>query len=132
MSPPKSLRSWFVFHFVADVVFAVPLFLAPRAFLGLLGWPCVDPVTSRLVAAALFGIGIQSLLGRNGGLEEFRGMLSLKVIWSGFATLGLLWSVLEGGPTSGWLFVAIFAGFNGVWSFYRWKLRASPSRVAAS
>ncbi len=125
MSPTKSLRRWFVFHFVADIVFAVPLFVAPRALLGLLGWPCVDPLASRLVAAALFGIGVQSLLGRNGGLEEFRAMLSLKVIWSAFATTGLLWSVLDGGPPAGWLFVAIFAGFNGVWSFYRWKLRTS-------
>jgi hypothetical protein len=124
MSLPKSLRRWFVIHFVADIVFAVPLFLAPRVLLGLLGWSCVDPLASRLVAAALFGIGVQSLLGRNGGLEEFRAMLSLKVIWSAFATVGIVWSVLDGGPPAGWLFVAIFAVFNGVWSFYRWKLRA--------
>ncbi len=131
MSPPQSLRNWFTLHFVADLAFAIPLFVAPRVLLGVLGWPCVDPLTTRLVAAALFGIGIQSLIGRNGGLEEFRAMLNLKVIWSGFATTGLLWSVLDGGPPAGWLFVAIFAGFNAVWTFYRWKLRATPAIVPA-
>jgi hypothetical protein len=123
MSVPPSLKRWFVVHFVADLCVAVPLFLAPRALLGWLGWPAVDPLASRLVAAALFGIGVQSWLGRNGGSEEFRAMLSLKVIWSGFASLGILWSMLEGGPAAGWLFLAIFVGFNGVWSFYRWRLR---------
>ena len=58
---PSSLRSWFVVHFVADIVFALPLFLAPQWTLTLLGWRAVDPIATRLVAAALFGIGIQSL-----------------------------------------------------------------------
>ena len=36
-------------------------------------------------------------------------MLNLKVIWSGCATLGILVSMLEGGPPFGWAFLAIFA-----------------------
>jgi len=130
MSPPPAVRTWFVVHFVADVIFAVPLFVAPRAFLGLLGWPCVDPLTTRLVAAALFGIGIQSLVGRNEAAETFRAMLNLKIIWSATATIGLLWSQLEGGPPLGWGFVAVFATFNAVWSYFRWRLRSGPSRIA--
>src|SRR2546426_5283160 len=39
---PSSLRTWFVIHFLADVLFALPLFLAPRWTLSLLGWPAVD------------------------------------------------------------------------------------------
>ncbi len=118
-----ALRTWFVVHFVADVVFAVPLFFAPRPFLHLVGFTEIDPVTTRLVAAALFGIGIQSYLGRNGGLDEFRAMLNLKVIWSLTATLGLVWSALDGGPGMTWAFVAIFAGFNGLWTYFRMRLR---------
>jgi hypothetical protein len=125
---PRSLRTWFVIHFVADILFAVPLFLAPVATLRLLGWSAVDPAATRLVAAALFGIGIQSLLGRNEGAETFRAMLSLKVIWSASATLGLLWTQLEGGPRLGWLLLAIFAGFHVVWVRYRLALR-QPARA---
>lgn len=120
---PASLRTWFVVHFVADVVFAVPLFVAPRAFLGLLGWSSVDPISTRLVAAALFGIGIQSLLGRNESAETFRAMLNLKIIWSATATLGIVWSQLQGGPLLGWGFAGIFGAFNVVWSYHRWRLR---------
>lgn len=127
MSPPPALRTWFVVHFVADLVFAVPLFAAPRAFLGLLGWSCVDPIASRLVAAALLGIGIQSLLGRNESTETFRAMLNLKIIWSASATVGLVWSQLDGGPPLGWMFVAVFGSFNVVWTYFRWRLRGAAN-----
>ena len=123
MITPPSLRTWFVAHFVADVLFAVPLFVAPRAFLGLLGWSCVDPISTRLVAAALFGIGVQSLLGRRDTPETFRAMLNLKIIWSATATLGIVWSQLEGGPLLGWAFAGVFGGFNVVWTYYRWRMR---------
>ncbi len=122
---PRSLRIWFVIHFVADLTFAVPLFLAPVATLRLLGWVDVDPVATRLVAAALFAIGIQSLRGRNDDLSAFRSMIGLKTIWSGTATLGLLWGQLEGGPKVGWAILAIFAGFHMVWMRYRFILGGS-------
>ncbi len=120
---PLALRRWFVVHFIADVVAAVPLFVAPVWILGLLGWPAVDPISTRLVAAALFGIGIESYLGRNASVDAFRAMLNLKVIWSATAALGVLWSQLEGGPPAGWGVFAIFAGFHLVWLRYRLLLR---------
>lgn len=123
MVVPSSLRTWFVIHFVADIVFAVPLFVAPEAFLGLLGWETIDPVTTRIVAAALVGIGVQSLLGRNESAEVFQAMLSLKVLWSATATLGILWSVLSGGPPFAWAFVGIFGAFNVIWTRYWLLLR---------
>ena len=120
---PPGLRTWFVVHFAADLAVALPLFIAPKAFLGALGWSCVDPIATRLVAAALAGIGIQSLLGRNEGRTTYRAMLTLKVIWSACASLGILISQLEGGPPVGWALFATFAAFNALWVRYRWALR---------
>lgn len=120
---PGALRAWFVVHFIADMLFAIPLLVAPVAFLRLFGWTAVDPVTSRLVGAALVGIGVESLLGRNATRESFRTMLRLKVLWSSSATAGLLASYLEGGPTATLLFLAIFAAFCALWSTYWIKLR---------
>jgi hypothetical protein len=120
---PSSLRWWFVVHFVADMAAAIPLFIAPREVLGFFGWTEIDPISTRLVAAALFGIGIESLLGRGASAETFRAMLNLKIIWSGAALLGALWSQLQGGPPAGWGVVAIFAVFHVVWASYRLRLR---------
>ena len=121
---PASLRTWFVVHFVLDILFALPLLVAPELFLTFFGWKAVDPVSARLVAAALFGIGIQSLLGRNESKETFRAMLNLKVIWSSTATLGIVLSIAQGGPVLAWLFAIIFGGFCAVWSYYRFTLKA--------
>jgi len=116
---PTGLRTAFIIHFIADLLFALPLFLVPLPFLTALGWTAVDPLATRLVAAALFGIGIQSWLGRDEPREAFKAMLNLKVIWSATATLGLIWSTVDGGPRMGWVFVVIFGGFHLVWLRYR-------------
>lgn len=119
---PPALRRWFVVHFVADLIFAVPLLLAPVATLRALGWTAIDPVVARLVGAALAGIGTESLLGRNGSVEAFRSMLRLKCIWSGAATLGLALSILDGAPRMTWAFLAVFVAFGALWNYYRLKL----------
>ncbi len=122
---PQALRTWFVVHFVVDVAFAVPLMAVPVEMLALFGWETVDPIAARMVAAALFGIGIESLLGRNASAEAFRGMLNLKIIWSLAVIFGVTLSMLQGvqgAPLVGWLLVAVFLGFNLVWVYWRRRL----------
>lgn len=119
---PISLKRWFFLHFLLDILFALPLLLAPVPFLNLLGWKEVDPVAARLVAAALFGIGIESLLARNAALSSFPALLDLKLIWSTAALVGLLVSILEGVhgvPWTLWGFVVIFGAFNLLWGWWR-------------
>ena len=89
---PASLRTWFLIHFAVDWLFALPMMFAPVATLELLGWDSVDPASTRLVAAALLAIGGESLRMRKAGLEVYRVMLDLKLIWSAGAMLGLGWS----------------------------------------
>lgn len=120
---PQSLRIWFVIHFAVDMLFAVPLLFFPELIMPMLGWIVVDPITSRLVGAALLGIGIESLLGRNASREVFQAMLNLKIIWAFGAVLGIGLGIGAGGPPAAWLFLVIFAIFLGVWVYYRYKLR---------
>lgn len=120
---PVGLQRWFIVHFALDIVFAVPLMVAPSFFLTLLGWDVVDPVTSRIVAAALFGIGLESLLNRKGSRSSFRTMLNLKIIWSFAAVAGIGLSLIQDAdqPPVLWGILGIFAGFNGLWIY--WKIR---------
>ena len=119
---PNSLRTWFVIHFYADVIFGIPLLLFPEAVMPLLGWNVVDPIATRVVGAALMGIGIESYLGRNASIEVFRAMLNLKVIWSSSAILGISLGLWNGGAKAGWLFLIIFVIFWFVWIRY-WSLQ---------
>ncbi len=123
---PNALKNWFVVHFIADIIFAIPLFIAPVFFLELLGWKTIDPITTRMVAAALFGIGIESLLSRNAVIESFKTMLSLKVIWSLSACIGISIGLANGyfgNIASGILFLGIFVSFNILWSY--WLIRVN-------
>jgi len=124
---PQSLRNWFIAHFWIDIAFALPLFIAPDFCLRLLGWQQVDPISTRLAAAALFGIGIESYLGRNADRSSFIAMLNLKCIWAGSATVGIFWSMLQGSPPMGWGFCAIFAAFFCIWFSFRRRLMGATS-----
>jgi hypothetical protein len=54
---PASLRFWFVVHFAADIIFAIPLIFFPGKFVGLWGFESAEIFTARLTGAALAGTG---------------------------------------------------------------------------
>ena len=123
---PQALRTWFVIHFWADLLTAIPLFFAPVAVLSFFGWEAIDPFATRIVAAALFGIGIESWIGRNAPAASFRGMLNLKVIWSGTVVAGFLWTLLDGShgqPLGAWLVLGIFGAFHALWVYWRLRMQ---------
>lgn len=122
-SVPNSLRTWFVIHFAADILFAIPLMFFPQMMLNLFGWTSYDPIMTRLVGAALMGIGVESLLGRNASVDTFRAMLNLKVIWASSALFAIGAGIAEGAATAAWLFLAVFFIFWCVWVYYRITLR---------
>ena len=52
-------------------------------------------------------------------------MLNLKIIWSLAAVIGLLVSLLQGAqgsPFMAWVALVIFAAFNLLWMYWRWRL----------
>ena len=131
---PRALTYWFIVHFIIDISIALPLFLFPERSLELIGWQEIDVLFARVVAAALFGIGIESLIGRNSHLEGFRNMLNLKIIWSFAASLGIGWSMVEGAqgrPLMGWVLLSTFVVFHFIWIYWRirvGKLLSSSDR----
>lgn len=123
---PRALRSWFVIHFIVDLLFALPLMFNPKWMLTVVGWETIDPFTARLVAAALFGIGIESFLGRDAGAEAFRNTLNLKIIWSLSAAAGISLTLIEGThgrPWFAWVILAVFFVFNLLWIYWRRQLK---------
>ena len=119
---PSALRTWFVAHFAVDWAVGIPLLVAPESLLRFFGWHEIDPIATRLFAAALLAIGGQSLLGRNGSVNEFRAMLNLKLIWAAAAVIALGIGALSGGPALTWLGLAVFVGFFCVWLYWRIRI----------
>jgi hypothetical protein len=86
----------------------------------LLGWTAVDPITTRMVAAALFDIRIESFFSRYLGKDAFIAMLRLKAIWASAAVLGISWSLVSGLFGYLWVgmaFLGIFLGFKVLWVY---------------
>ena len=119
---PKSLRIWFIIHFIMDILFGLPLLLFPAWTLQLFGFTAVETFTARLVGAALLGIGGVSLWMHNEGMESYRTMLRLKIIWSVSAIIGIFLSVMFGAPSTAWFFLAIFVVFSVVWIYFKLRL----------
>jgi len=120
---PSGLRTWFVIHFAADILFAIPLLFFPQTFLNIFDWGRYDPIMARLVGAALMGIGTESLLGRNADAHTFREMLNLKIIWASCALFAFGAGIAEGAAPIAWLLMGIFAVFWVVWVYYRVKIQ---------
>jgi cation transport ATPase len=116
------LKKLFILHFLVDYIIAIPLMLAPRASMAMIGWQGAEPVVTRLVAAALLGIGGISFITRNADAAAYRHMLTMKLLWSGAAIVGLILSLIEGAPVATYAFLATFIMFFGIWLFFRLKI----------
>jgi len=132
-SVSSALRTWFIIHCVADLIFAIPLLIDPQWTLSLLGWApdSVDPINARISASALMGIGIESWLCRDASIEVCRSMLNLKSIWSISAWVSVLWVMstmpTDQTPWGGWIIFGIFLSFSLIWNYYRVQLTSTHS-----
>jgi len=118
----KSLRIWFIVHFIIDIIFAIPLIFFPVMFLKFLGFTVVDPITARLVGAALIGIGGASYFTRNKSKESYDILLTLKILWSIAAIITLIWSIVETQLMVLWPILIVFVIFSVTWIYYKSKL----------
>ena len=131
MDVPASLRAWFVVHAIVDFACALPLLFFPEEVLPHLAWTSVDPVSTRLVAAALAAIGFVSWRCRNADVATFRTLLSLKAVWSATAVLGLVLAIARGAPPAAFALLSIFLGFCGVWLHYAIRFRQHAAAAAS-
>jgi len=120
MQPKMSsgLKTWFVVHAAIDYIFGLPLLLIPIKFMTLLGWQTIDPLTTRLLGAALIAIGTISYITRNEDTNVYRNILKLKITWSVTAILGIILTIIQGAPKLIWAILIIFILFTAIWNYY--------------
>ena len=123
MDVSRTLRTWFIAHAAASVLAALPLLLVPELALRRLGWTTVDPVSARLVGAALLAIGGASLFARDAGVDVYRALLRLNLLWSFAAACALFVGIGAGAPPAAWAFLSIFIVLTGVWLHHTIRFR---------
>ena len=120
---PNSLKNWFIIHLIIDIIFAIPLIFFPDWILHLFGLAVGDTAMTRLVGAALIGISSASFFTHNKTKESYDILLTLKLIWSSCAVIGLLLSLNFGSPPTLWLIVIIFTIFFFIWLYYKYRIK---------
>tara|TARA_Y100000310_G_C20154837_1_gene566414 strand:- start:197 stop:577 length:381 start_codon:yes stop_codon:yes gene_type:complete len=121
---PPSLQKWFIAHFIVDMIFGIPLLFFPFWTLNLFGITITTSVTARLVGAALIGIGGASFFAKEKSIESFDILLTLKILWSSAAIVGLLISIFIGEARILLTIVFVFALFWCVWIYYKRRLKS--------
>ncbi len=118
----KSLKFWFTFHFIIDFIVAFLLIFYPMILVDFLG-VSYEPVTTKLVAAALLGIGGISLISKNYSKETHKALLELKLIWSFFATVLVFCYAKSLMNFKLMLVPLVFGLFFVLWFYYWLKIR---------
>jgi len=131
MEIPASLRHWFIAHAVIDGACGIPLLLCPELLLPRLGWTAVDPVMSRLVGAALLGIGAQAWRSRQAGIDVYRALLGLNVVWSAMVIVGMAIAIGHGAPSAAFVVLSASLALCGVWSHHAIRFRQLSQFAAA-
>jgi flagellar biosynthesis component FlhA len=123
MDVPPTLRLWFVADAVVDFLAAAPLLAAPELVLRKLGWTCVDPISARLVGAALLANAAATFAARDAGVETYRALLRMKAVWCLAGAASMFVAVGSGAPSAAWVFLSTFIAFAGVWLHHAIRFR---------
>ena len=120
----KALRYTFVVHSIVAVVVGAPLLLAPGRFLGWIGWTPVDPLISRLLGAAILGLGWSSFRGVQAAPGQQRNLVETELAFAILGCIGLLRHLLKWAyPWYVWLTLAVLAAFAVAWAVQLVALR---------
>ncbi|HVX97911.1 MAG TPA: hypothetical protein VHK47_23555 [Polyangia bacterium] len=123
MDVPRTLRTWLLVHAAVATAAGLPLLAAPELALGRIGWTCVDPVSARLLGAALLALGAQSFFVRDAGVPLTRAVLRLNLVWSLASAVGLFVGIGASAPNAAWIALSTQIAFAGVWLHHAIRFR---------
>lgn len=116
----QSLRITFILHTIVSSVFGLALLIVPGRFLDLFGWAPIDPLMSRMLGAALLGLGWGSYRGwRANTWDEVEFLLQVEAAFTVLASIGLLRHLLVASwPWYVWMVFAFYAVFAVSWVYH--------------
>ncbi len=123
MKISAGFKTLFLVHFIAALIFGLPLLLVPAAFMGILGVSLTEPETFRLVGAAVLSFGASSWYTYKAAeWEKVKIVVQTEIVWTVLAVLTILYGLLFAGiPSAYWLNAAIMAGFAAAFIYFYGK-----------
>lgn len=116
----SGLRTLFLVHFFAGLIFGLLYLLIPETFLGWLGVTVPDLLPYRTIGAAVLAFAVSSLSCYQAAeWEQVKIVVLAEIVWTVLATLVSLYGVLlAGAPVAFWINVIIMAGFAAAFIYF--------------
>lgn len=114
MSARNSACRWIlIVHFVAAWVFAIPLLFFAGKVADWVNWAWLDPTMTKLMGAALFALGVGSLLAARDPLRH-RVIVQTEIVFTFVGALTMLYRKVWGAgytPNFAWVVFGVLAAF---------------------
>jgi hypothetical protein len=78
----KLLKLLFLIHFFVAAIFGLLFTVLVELYVGVIGWPYLDPVTGRVLGAVFLGLAGGSLLAwRETKWESVKIVVQMEIVW---------------------------------------------------
>lgn len=110
---PQGLKNTFLVHGILSLIFGATLFIAPKAFGQITGWPINSPTIYQLLGVFLLAFSASSLLSyKENLLEKVKIVLQMEIVLTVLGALVMLLGIiLTQVPLIAWLYLIIFIAF---------------------
>jgi hypothetical protein len=119
----KLLKLTFLVHFFVSIIFGLLFIVLVELYVGVVGWPYLDPITGRILGATLLGLAAGSLLAwRETKWESVKIVVQIEIVWLMLGTAVHIFSIFAFPllPFMIWVQAAILIFFLGafIWFYY--------------
>lgn len=115
------LKITFLIHIIVGAIFGLALLFVPEWWMGLFGWPVIEPETNRLVGAAVLAFTASSWWAYQAAtVEKVAIVVKMEIVWTILAALVFLWGLIGGMlPAAAWGNFIIMAAFAVAFIVFR-------------
>ncbi|MCJ7623790.1 MAG: hypothetical protein MUO76_09825 [Anaerolineaceae bacterium] len=116
----SGLKTLFLVHFIAGLVFGLAYLFIPGLFMGWFGVTLLDEFPYQLVGAAILTFTASSwYCYKAAEWDQVKIVVLAEIIWTSLVVLvGLYGLLFAGQPSPFWIIVIIMAGFAGAFAYF--------------
>ncbi len=91
----KLLKLTFLIHFFVAILFGLMFTVLIELYVGVVGWPYLDPIAGRILGAVFLGLAAASLLSwRETKWESVKIVVQMEIVWLALAIVVHVWAAL--------------------------------------
>ena len=116
----KGLNITFLVHFILGLIMGIPFLVFPEEYADLLNFTISEPMTYRLLGAAIIAFSISSWFAyRKSKWESVEIIVIAEIVWTILGTIITIWGIISDDfPAVAWLNAIAMLGFAIAFSYF--------------